>query len=399
MYDGTPLEPLGGLLAAEFPRPDDSVYLNTAAQGLLPLRAIDALRRFDADRGWPCRVDDDRLLEIETTCRARLAELVGAPAANVGLAVNTSEGLNLAALQLPLETGDRVLVPRGEFPANVHPWLALERRGIETRFLEPTGAHLSAEEVAEALDADPSIRGVALALVQFSNGHRHPVEAVGRACRERGVWLAVDAIQGIGAVPAAWPELSADVLACGGQKWLCAPWGSGFFVVSDALCARSAPRRAGWLQVAGARDDGYAQLCDYRHEFPADATRFEVGTYAYGPLLGLAESVGLLLEAGVERVAAHAGVLLDQLAAGLEARGATLVGCRAPACRSSILCFRLGDSASSRGLHRGLTEAGVRCAYREGSIRLSPHLYNVPHDVERTLDAIDAARPAAARSS
>jgi selenocysteine lyase/cysteine desulfurase len=397
VYENSPLAPFSDLLAREFPHRGDGVFLNTAAQGILPQRAIHAMAAFERRREYPNRIDDPDLQEVEETCRARVAELVGAPVERVGLAVNTSEGLNLAALQFPLGPGDRVLVQRGDFPANVLPWVARARGGVEVVFLDPhEGGHIDTYDVAGALDRDPRIRAVSLPLVHFATGHRHPIERVAEICRDRGAWLAVDAIQGLGAVPFHAASAGADLVACGGQKWLCAPWGSGFFVVSDRML-ETEPSRAGWLQVARARSGAgeYDDLCDYRLTWPVGADRFEVGTYAYTALLGLSESVSLLLEIGVERVAAHARSQLVRVAAVLEERGATLVSCQRDPCRSSILCFRLDDDAATRALHQGLVTAGIACAYRQESIRIAAHLYTTDADLDHLLAAVDEAWPAA----
>lgn len=396
MSDAAPLAPFAELLESEYPRSGNGIFLNSAAQGILAGRTIDAMARFEADRAYPNRIDDPRLLEVETTCRYRVGRLIGAPPERVGLGVNTSEGINVAALHLPLEAGDRVLVTRGEFPANVYPWLGLRRDGIETVFLELDGPHLDADRVVEALDADPAIRAVSMSLVQFSNGHRNPVEAVGRACRERGVFFVVDAIQGLGAVELDWSALSADLLACGGQKWLCGPWGSGFFVAAEWLCRDVEPVRIGWLQVAGARN--YQSLCEYDLRFDPDCRRFEVGTYPYTALLGLSESLELIDTLGVDRIAGHSRMLIEQIESGLTALGATIVSCREPDCRSSILCFRADDLAATRAIFDGLISAGVTCALREGSIRLSPHFYNTVSEIDRTLSLIESSWPSPARS-
>jgi selenocysteine lyase/cysteine desulfurase len=390
-----PLDPFTDLLEEQYPRAGDGIFLNSAAQGILARRTLDAMARFEAGRAYPNRIDDALLLEIETTCRERIARLLGAPPELVGLGVNTSEGINVAAMHLPLAAGDRVLLARGEFPANVYPWLGLRRNGVETVFLELGDAHLGADRVVAALDADPAIRAVAMSLVQFSNGHRNPVEAVGRACRDREVFFVVDAIQGLGAVELDWSAAHADLLACGGQKWLCGPWGSGFFVAAEWLCAQVDPVRIGWLQVSGARD--YQNLCDYDLRFEPDCRRFEVGTYPYTAVLGLSQSLELIDTLGVSKIAAHSRALLARLETGLAALGATIVSCTEAACRSSILCFRAEDPAATRAVFDGLRSAGVTCAFREGSVRLSPHFYNTPAEIDRVVSLVESSWPSAAR--
>lgn len=400
MNPSNPLAPFSELIGREFPRTSAGIFLNTAAQGVEPRRAIEAMGAFEAGRAYPHPIDHDRLNEIESSCRERIAALTGAPIERVGLAVNTSEGLNLAAMQMPLEPGQKVLLVRGEFPANVYPWLAQARRGVGTRFLDLDGPCLKAERVEEVLDADPAIAVLALSLVQFSTGHRNPVEAIGAACRERDVRFVVDGIQGIGAIPFEWDDELYDLVACGGQKWLCSPWGSGFFLASDRLCREAEPRRVGWLQTVDARSgEGFADLCCYDLSFHPDATRYEVGSYAYSALLGLSESVGLFLEIGVERIAAHARALLAPLEAMLEERGGEIVSCRVPECRSGIFCFRLETPAATRAIYDRLVAAGIACAFREGAVRLSPHLYNTATEIDRTIETIEAAWPAATRTA
>ena len=41
--------------------------------------------------------------------------------------VNTSYGINLAARALPLSEGDVIITNDREFPANIYPWMALQR--------------------------------------------------------------------------------------------------------------------------------------------------------------------------------------------------------------------------------------------------------------------------------
>src|SRR6059058_3567060 len=80
----------------------EAIYLNNASTGPLPERTLGALREFDARRAAPYRLSDD--LQFATLARGRelIARLIGAEASEIGLAVNTSYGINLAAFSLPL---------------------------------------------------------------------------------------------------------------------------------------------------------------------------------------------------------------------------------------------------------------------------------------------------------
>src|SRR5439155_412122 len=78
-------------------------------------------------------------------------------------------------------------------------------------------------------------RVLAGSFVQFSNGYRADLDRLGAACRANGTFLVVDGIQGVANSPLDVRDTAVDILACGGQKWLLSPWGSGFVYVRKEL--------------------------------------------------------------------------------------------------------------------------------------------------------------------
>ena len=77
--------------------------------------------------------------------------------------------------------------------------------------------------------------------------------------------------------------------------------------------------------------------------------------------------------------------LLDPLAAWLGERGVEVTSDSRPERRSGIFAFRPADAA---GTHRALARAGVGCVVREGAVRLAPHLYNQPEDLDTVMDVL-----------
>ena len=115
--------------------------------------------------------------------------------------VNTSYGLNLAARALPFERGDVVITSDREYPSNIYPWMELEAaRGVKLERVPCAGVLPDEEAILAALDK-PRVRALVLSWVSFATGYRIDVARIGRACRERGIWFVVDAIQGVGAAP------------------------------------------------------------------------------------------------------------------------------------------------------------------------------------------------------
>ena len=374
---------LAALRQREFPwtRSGDQVYLNNASTGPLPRRAVDASAAVTARRAEPFRLSDAENFAILERARVLSARMIGASPAEIALMVNTTYGINLAARALPLGAGDVVLTFDREFPANIYPWMALERAtGATLRRVQCAGRLPDEAALLRALD-DPAVKAVAVSWVQFSTGYRADLEAIGRRCRERDVWFVVDAIQGLGAATIDVKACGIDVLACGGQKWLLSPWGSGFTYVREELVRRWDPNPVGWMAVKGS--DDFTRLTDYDLTWRDDARRFEVITLPFQDFAGLAASLELFHELGPASAAAHVASLSDEIVRRAQrSRTATLVTPADPARRAGIVSLIPDDptAASQR-----LKAAGVSHSLREGAIRLSPHLYNTIDEVDRAL--------------
>jgi selenocysteine lyase/cysteine desulfurase len=307
------------------------------------------------------------------------AALLNARVEEIALMVNTSYGINLAARALPLQAGDVVLTYDGEFPANVYPWMALASRGIALERI-PLRAGLPDEERLLASLDRADIRVVAVSWVQFASGYRTDLARLGRACRERGIYLVVDAIQGLGGATLDVREVPVDILACGAQKWLLSPWGTGFVYVREELVRQLEPQAVGWMSMAASED--FTRLTDYEFRFWDDARRFEVITLPFQDFAGMNASLELLHELGPAAVAAHVQQLATRLVRAADARDdLRLVTPADPSRRAGVISIAPPDPRASSAR---LTKANIIHALREGAIRLSPHCYN-------TADEIDAA--------
>jgi selenocysteine lyase/cysteine desulfurase len=373
------------LRRAEFPWADETVYLNHASIGPLPERTRLALEAFNRRRAMPFQLPDRDLMGTLTESRRHLAGLIGATPEEIALTVNTSFGLGVVARALPLSPGDVVLVSDREFPANVYPWLRLREIGIDVE-LVPTATSGWPDEarLLERLE-DPRVRALAVSLVQFSNGYRVDLATLSAATRRTGAYLVVDAIQAVGQLPVDLRETPVDILACGGQKWLLSPWGSGFVYVRRDLIRELSPPVTGWMAFEGT--DDFTRLTSYSDTLRADARRFELITLPYQDFAGLNASLGLLLELGVERIQAHLQRLHEPVLAWASRTG-TQVASPLGAHGSGILCLAPADVGDA---FRRLKAARIICSLREGAIRLSPHAYNTVEEMERVVAVLEGA--------
>ena len=378
---------VAALRAAEFPWADraDGIYLNNASTGPLTRRAVAASNEIVADRIEPFRIDDDRNFAMLARTRELAARMIGASASEIAILTNTTYGINIAAQTFQWEPGDVVVVHDREFPANMYPWLALQKRGVVVRRVPPDGL-LPDEDAFVAAIAGPRVKVASVSWVGFSTGYKADLNRIGEACRAHGVRLVVDAIQGLGADFLSVRDCHVDVLACGGQKWLMSPWGSGFAYVREELVKSLAPSPVGWMAVKDS--DDFKRMIDYDLTWRDDARRFEVITVPFQDIAGLEASLTLLHELGLDAVAARVRSLAGQIVSWADGRrGITLVTPRDPARRAGIVSLRTADSRRSSAR---LDEAGVAHSLREGAIRLAPHVYNTEDEIARALAVLDA---------
>src|SRR5205814_6824172 len=298
---------VAALRQAEFPWADETVYLNHASIGPLPERTRLALEAFNRRRATPFRLPDRDLFGTLAGARRLIAQLLSATPEEIGLTVNTGFGLAVVARALPLQPGDVVLVSDREFPANVYPWLLLRKQGIEVELAPCAAAGWPDEDYLVERLHDPRVRVLAVSFVQFANGYRADLGRLGAACRANGTFLVVDGIQGVGNSTLDVRETPVDILACGGQKWLLSPWGSGLVYVRRELISALEPAVTGWMAFEGT--DDFSRLIDYNPTFRSDARRFEMVTLPFQDFHGMTTSVGMLAELGVDDIAQYARTL------------------------------------------------------------------------------------------
>lgn len=362
---------------------DPALYFNAASTGPMPQRAVDTAAHWSAMRQRPHTLPLSLMMDAAATARAQFAALVGADATEIALMPNTTYGLNLAARALPLRPGV-ILTFDGEFPSCVYPFQALGPRGI-TLELIPRRNGIPDEDALVTAIARPDVVAVVVSWVQFATGYVADLARIGAKCREHGVFFIVDGIQGCGVRPIDLHALPVDIFASGAQKWQLSPWGTGFVYVRDELVRALEPHDVGWACMKASVD--YARLTDYEFDYFDDARRFEVVTLAYHDFAVANAATAMLLEQGVDRVAAHIEGLVDRVVDWAESRSdVRLVTPADRARRAGIVSFSPAALAPTAAR---LQTAGVVHVVREGAIRIAPHCYNTADEIDRLIALLD----------
>lgn len=272
--------------------------------------------------------------------------------------------------------GDRIVAFREEFPANYYPWLRLEAHRCTVDWLS-VDAPLEEIEIACT-----GAKLLSISFVQYLSGFRADLNAIGAICQRHNCFFFVDAIQGLGAFPLDVESAHIDALAADGHKWLLGPEGCGILYVRKSRQDSIFPEEFGWTTVAGYNDYSSRDMA-----LRQDAGRYECGTLNTIGCYGLRASIELLLEAGVQRIAPAVQGLADRLVSGAINKGYQLLGDRTPENGAGIVAIQK-PGLDSRKVVADLKQKGIIAAPRQGWVRLSPHFYVSPEEIDRVIEAL-----------
>jgi len=367
-------------LREQFPVTRRWAYFAHAAVAPLSAPAQRAVVEWAADMADNGQVHEPLWFRRVNEVRGLAGRLLNADPLDVAFVKNTSEGIGIVAEGFPWRTGDNVVTAAEEYPANLYPWMNLAGRGVELRTVPSRGSRLLIDDVRAAIDQ--RTRVVSLSWVEFASGFRNDLDALGELGRERGIFFFVDAIQGLGVLPLDVRRTPIDGLAADGHKWLLAPEGAGLFYLRREWVERLHPVGVGWNSVVGARD--FAKL-DFT--LKPHAGRWESGTLNVAGVHALGASLELLLGLGMENVAERVRDLTAHLCARAPSAGLEVFSSRAPGEWSGIVSL-IAPGADTRAVVRRCQDQGIVLNLRAGRLRVSPHCYNTPEEIDRLVPTL-----------
>lgn len=320
--------------------------------------------------------------EAADRVRGLAADLINGSPDGVALTRSTAHGISLVAQGLDWKRGDNVVGAQWEYPANVYPWMALADEGVEFRQAKLVGGRILPDAIFSMVD--DRTRVVAVSHVEFWNGFRVDIEAIGAECRRRGIVFVVDVMQSVGALRVDVSRMPIDFCATGAGKWLLGPPGIGFCYFAPQLLDRVRPRVVGVISVAA-----HDQYFDPDLSFAPTARRFEESVISMLDTAALGSALDLLLEVGVDVIENRVLDLSARLSGGLVERGYEVVEPwpRTRAESSGIVSFRKPGGTHQEVL-RDLNAAHVVARTHRDFVRLSPHFYNTEDEVDRVLEVL-----------
>lgn len=361
------------------------IYFDHAAVGPLPRPTADRISKWcqqateQGDTVWP-----EWNRGVQQT-RRTAASLIHADAGEVALVNSTTQGISLVAEGYPWQPGDNVVTLANEFPSNLYPWMNLADRGVETRRVAvDDDGQPNLDRVLDACDEHTRI--VSLSWIGFVSGYRLDLHRWAEAIHSRGALFFLDAIQGMGVFPMDVQSVPVDFFAADGHKWMLGPEGAGIFYLRQEHLDRLRPVGVGWNSVVHCFDFDHVEL-----NLKPSAARYEGGTMNSVGFLALGASLEVLADQGLAHNSmAIADRVLDvreYAAEELTKLGAHVRNQYERCHQSGILSFQLPE-ANHQALRETCLEQGVVLSHRGGCLRISPHAYNTPSDIDRLVSIL-----------
>jgi selenocysteine lyase/cysteine desulfurase len=359
---------------------DDVTYLNCASLGPR-LHAVNAAGHAAVDAmaaPWKVRTPD--WFDDARRLRALFASLIGAPAECAALVPSVSYGIAVAARNVPVASGDNIVVIDQEYPSNYYSWQRLAReRGAEIRTAAARAEGSLTDAIVSAIDRRTAV--VAVSNCHWTNGTLIDLPRVAAAARRHDAALVVDASQTLGAYPLDLAEVRPDFLVSVGYKWLLGPYGLGYMYVAERWHANGTPLEESWLNRRGA--DNFATLADYTDEYQPGAQRFNQGESAQFYLLPMAlAALTQIAQWTPARVQQQLSEWTRELSARAPALGLT---CAEPSQRVGHMIGLTARGPLPPGLFNALAARDVYVGARGANIRVSPHLHSTAADLDRVV--------------
>jgi selenocysteine lyase/cysteine desulfurase len=305
--------------------------------------------------------------------RGRIADLINAEPDEIGFTINTSTGMNV--IVDALEGFGEVISSDLEFPVSTLPWM---NRKVKTNLVPSVEGEVLIEDIVGAMNDRSKI--ISLSHVQFSNGFRLDLDALGKMKRDHK--LVVNASQSAGVFEIDVKRMKIDALCSTGHKWMLSGYGSGFVYLSRDLLGETHPRSIGWMSV----DDPYAMRNDQLSLRNDVAARVELGCPHFAAILAIGTSAQIFGELGVKQIENRALELNKYLTNTLIECGFNVLsplsdeGMRSA---ETLVGFENPAAVAAQ-----LTYHNIAVTEKPQGIRVSTHFFNNYDDVEKVIAAL-----------
>lgn len=387
----------------EWPVLETMTFLDAACVSFAPQRTVKAVKAF-ADMTATQEEENSSAHHIAMDslrhkAYEEAARLLNADPEEIALVESTSHGLNIAAQGIELQDGDNIITTNLEFIQVALPWCVMRKeKDIDIRVCKTKDNRFTAGDFAALIDEKTKL--VVMSTLEWCNGWQTDLRELGALCKERGIFLVVDAVQQLGVTRIDTKECHIDILTAGGHKWLNSPYGTGVLYINKETLPKLRQSYAGYLNTT-APEGGWGAYWENpsapsvnEWTFDETARKFEIGgTSNYTGAIALGESLALVNEIGIENIENRVREIASYCMDRIEEIGGTLITHRDPGHFGGIVIARLyGDLELDRMVLKKLHAMKIFIAQRFtdyiGGFRISCQYFNNEKDIDTMIAAM-----------
>lgn len=366
----------------EFLLPQKGFYLNCANMSPLLVSVEMAGQNALARRGSPWSILGKDWFEDAEVLRNLAAGLFDAADDDIAFVPSVSYGMALAAKNIKLGPGKKIIVLEEQYPSNFYVWREMadaQKLELVTVKREP-GLSIT-ESLLKSIDNSTGL--VAIPNCHWMDGAWVDLSLISSAVRDVNAFFVLDLSQSLGALPISMKAINPDFAVSVGYKWQLGPYGLGYLYVAPHFHSGQ-PLEYSWLTRAGAED--FTKLSQYNVDFKTGARRFDMGEYSQFQLMPMAiAALRQVTTWGVNNIQTAVQKLTAPISEFKRASG--LVDYEIPHV-GHMIGVPL-EKLDAGAVKRNLQEKGIVVSYRGNSIRVAPHIYNTAKEITAFLECLE----------
>lgn len=368
----------------EFPILKNVAHLGNCSQSAQSKRVLSSINRY-LDNWGGVGMDWDTWCHEVDLAKAEFAKLINAEPEEIAIAASVSDLVSSIANSLDY-TGKRkkIVVTDAEFPTVDHVWLANQRHGALVDFIPVNENHqIDISEYEKHIDENTLLTSITQ--VYYLNGFKQDIKAITDIAHKKGSLILVDSYQSLGTDPVDVKEMKIDILASGCLKYLFGVPGVAFMYVNKDLITSLKPSVTGWF----GQTNPFLFQTRY-NDWSNTASRFDTGTPPVLTAYAVKGGMEIINEVGPARIKDRIDMLSARALQGCLDRGLTTISPFDISKKGGTTAIVCGHKVDSHTMEKLLRERNVIGSGRGDVIRIAPHFYTKPEEIDYALDMIKA---------
>jgi selenocysteine lyase/cysteine desulfurase len=359
--------------------------MNNGTYGPTPRGVVEAFAKYERELAED--PTDNYRNEGRDAVRTRMAAFVGAAPEEIALTRSTSEGMNIFIRGYDWKADDEVVYCTHEHGGGIQPLTHVAARyGVKLVRVEVPSPPESVDQIVKIYERamTPRTKMIMVSHMTYVTGLITPIKELADLAHSKGALISVDGAHPLGMLDLNLGATGIDHYAAAGQKWLLAGTGTGVCYVKRSVQDRIWPLM-GHADLKATNDPKSGNY---------GARKYEGGGQRNVPsFMAMADAMDFHEAIGKQNVEARIRQLSTKLRAGLKGiPGVKTWTSENPQFAAGLTLFSVRD-IPMENVVKGIYDFNRVWIRTMGTgnlngVRAATHVYNMPAEVDRLLEAV-----------